>query len=279
LSILNIYVKITYLFIRHRKRIFMKVLCIGDVVGKIGCEFLRKKLPQLKKFKNIDLVICNGENSSDGNGITPSSAEHLFDSGVNVITLGNHSFRRREAYSYLDETPYIIRPANFPESTTPGVGFCTVDMGRVQVKVINLMGTMFMENGLDSPFDKIDYILKDNDDKIVIVDFHCETTSEKLAMAHYLDGKVSALFGTHTHVQTSDEQVFPQGLGYITDVGMTGPLNSILGVKPEIIIEKFKTRMPARFDLQNGDCKMECIVFDIDEKTGKTNSCERLRIL
>ncbi|MGN0488537.1 MAG: TIGR00282 family metallophosphoesterase [Ruminococcus sp.] len=257
----------------------MRVLCIGDVVGKIGCEFLRHKLPSLKKVKGIDLVICNGENSADGNGITPSSADYLFHSGVNVITLGNHSFRRREVYSLLDEEPYIIRPANFPDSTTPGKGLCTVDMGRFQVKVINLMGTMYMENGLDSPFDKIDVLLKDNEDKIVIVDFHCETTSEKLAMAHYLNGRVSALFGTHTHVQTSDEQIFSKGLGYITDVGMTGPADSILGVKPEIVIEKFKTRMPVRFDLQNGDCKMECIVFDIDEKTGQTTSCERLRIM
>lgn len=257
----------------------MRVLCIGDVVGKIGCEFLRDKLPSLKKVKGVDLVICNGENSADGNGITPTSADYLFHSGVNVITLGNHSFRRREVYSLLDEEPYIIRPANFPDGTTPGKGECTVDMGRYQVKVINLMGTMYMENGLDSPFDKIDTLLKHNEDKIVIVDFHCETTSEKLAMAHYLDGKVSALFGTHTHVQTSDEQIFPKGLGYITDVGMTGPIDSILGVKPEIVIEKFKTRMPVRFDLQNGDCKMECIIFDIDEKTGQTTSCERLRVL
>lgn len=256
----------------------MRILCIGDVVGKIGCEFLRSKLPTLKKLKGIDLVICNGENSADGNGITPTSAGHLFDSGVGVITLGNHSFRRREAYSMLDEDPYIIRPANFPDSTTPGRGCCTVDMGRVQVKVINLMGNMYMESGLNSPFDKIDKLLDENEDKIVIVDFHAETTSEKLAMAHYLDGRASVLFGTHTHVQTSDEQVFEKGLGYITDVGMTGTINSVLGVQPQIVIEKFKTRMPVRFDLQTGDCKMECIVFDIDDKTGKAISCERLRI-
>lgn len=256
----------------------MKILCIGDVVGKIGCGFLRSRLPSLKRVKGIDLVICNGENSSDGNGITPSSADFLFDSGVDVITLGNHSFRRKEAYDYLDTKPYIIRPANFPDSTTPGVGSCEVDMGRLRVKVINIMGTMYMENGLTSPFDVIDSLI-DEDCRITIVDFHAETTSEKLSMGYYLDGRVSAVFGTHTHVQTSDERVLKNGTGYITDVGMTGPMNSVLGVKPEIVIEKFKTRMPVRFDLSTDDCKLECVVFEIDEKSGKTLSCERLRIV
>ncbi len=257
----------------------MKVLCIGDVVGKVGCEFLRSKLPALKKVKGIDVVICNGENSSDGNGITPASADYIFQSGVDVITLGNHSFRRKEVYSYLDDTPYIIRPANFPEATTPGVGFCTLDLGRVQLTVINLIGTMFMEAGLESPFDKIDKLLKNIDSRIIIVDFHAETTSEKLAMGYYLDGRVSAVFGTHTHVQTSDEHILKNGTGYITDLGMTGPLNSVLGVKKEISIEKFKTRMPVRFELEKGDCKMECVIFDIDEKSGKTTFAERLRII
>ena len=257
----------------------MRVLCIGDVVGKIGCEFLREKLPAIKRVKNIDLTICNGENSADGNGITPSSADFLFNSGVNVITLGNHSFRRREMYDVLDEAKDIIRPANFPEGTTPGIGYCTVDMGRLQVKVINLLGTMLMENNLDNPFHKIDSILKDTEEKIVIIDFHAETTSEKLALAHYLDGRVSAIFGTHTHVQTSDERILNGGTGYITDVGMTGPMDSVLGVEPEIVIEKFKTQMPVRFDLKKGECKMECVIFDIDDKTGKTIFCERMRII
>lgn len=257
----------------------MRILCIGDVVGKIGCEFLRKKLPLLKKVKGIDVVICNGENSSDGNGITPASADFLFDSGVDVITLGNHSFRRKEVFLYLDEKPYIIRPANYPEATTPGVGVCTLDFGRYSLSVINLIGTMYMEPGLESPFDRIDILLKNIDSRFTFVDFHAETTSEKLAMGYYLDGKVSAVFGTHTHVQTSDAHVLENGTGYITDLGMTGPLNSVLGVKPEISIEKFKTRMPVRFDLKGGPCKMECAVFELDEKTGKTISVESLRIV
>ncbi|MCR5653643.1 MAG: TIGR00282 family metallophosphoesterase [Ruminococcus sp.] len=257
----------------------MKILCIGDVVGKIGCEYLRSKLPNLKKFYGIDMVICNGENSADGNGITPVSAKFLFDSGVDVITLGNHSFRRREVYDYLDNTPYIIRPANFPSGSTPGVGMCVFDMGRISVTVINLMGTMFLESSLPSPFDIIDGILEKIESKITVIDFHAETTSEKLAMGYYLDGRVSAIFGTHTHVQTSDDRVLSGGTGYITDVGMTGPMNSVLGVKPDIVIEKFKTRMPVRFDIKQDECKLEAVIFDIDERTAKTKSAERLRII
>jgi metallophosphoesterase (TIGR00282 family) len=257
----------------------MNILCIGDVVGKSGCEFLRSRLPSLKKLKGIDLVICNGENSSDGNGITPTSARFIFDSGVDVITLGNHAFRRREVYEYLDTTPYIIRPANFPDRSTPGVGMCTVDMGRLQVTVINLMGNMFMDSILDNPFDKADELLKKTDSRITVIDFHAETTSEKLSLAHYLDGRASVLFGTHTHVQTSDEHVFSKGLGYITDLGMTGPKNSVLGVDPKITIEKFRSHMPVRFDLLKGECKLECAVFSVDEQSGKCKSCERIRIV
>lgn len=259
--------------------ISMKILCIGDVVGKIGCEFLRSKLPNLKKFYGIDMVICNGENSADGNGVTPVSAKFLFDSGVDVITLGNHSFRRKETYEYLDNTPFIIRPANYPSGTTPGTGVCVYDMGRISVTVINLIGTMYLDNSLQSPFDIIDGILEKDESKITVVDFHAETTSEKLSLGYYLDGRVSAIFGTHTHVQTSDDHVLDGGTGYITDVGMTGPINSVLGVKPEIAIDKFKTRMPVRFEIKKGECKLEAVIFDIDEKTAKTKSTERLRIM
>jgi metallophosphoesterase (TIGR00282 family) len=253
-------------------------LCIGDVVGSIGCDFLRSKLPALKQIKGIDFVICNGENSSDGNGITPSSAKFLFDSGVDVITLGNHTYRRKEAYDFIDENPFVVRPSNFPENLAPGVGIRNIDTGRRIISVINVMGNMCMDNNLDSAFDSIDKMLSKAESKIIIVDFHAETTSEKRAMGYYLDGKISAMFGTHTHVQTSDAQVLPNGSGYITDVGMTGTIHSVLGVKTDIIINKFKTRLPARFDLASGDCKMECAVFDIDDKTGKCISAESLRI-
>ena len=257
---------------------FMRILCIGDVVGSIGCRFLREKLPALKRVKGVDLVICNGENSADGNGITPASAQFLFNSGVDAITLGNHTYRRKEAFELLDESPFIARPANFPDGLAPGHGVIELDLGRCVVTVVNIMGNLFLASGLECAFDTIDRILDNASGKIVIVDFHAEATSEKRAMGYYLDGKVSAVFGTHTHVQTSDAQVLPNGTGYITDVGMTGTVHSVLGVKTDIIINKFKSKMPARFDLADGECKMECVLFDIDDATGKCKSAESMRI-
>ena len=259
----------------------MRILCIGDVVGNLGCEFLRKKLSSLKKLKGIDMTICNGENSSDGNGVTPSSAEYIFNSGVDVITMGNHTFRRKEFYPYLDEKPHIIRPANFPDSTTPGRGYCIFDIGRFSVAVINIMGNSFMDNILDCPFRKTDEILEIQEVKnsrIKILDFHAEATGEKRAMGFYLDGKISALFGTHTHVQTADCEVLPKGTGYITDVGMTGTINSVLGVKPEIIINKLRNKLPQRFDNAKGECKLDCVIFDIDEKTGLCTQVENIEV-
>ena len=256
----------------------MRILCIGDVVGGVGCRFLRAKLPALKRVKGVDLTVCNGENSADGNGLTPASAKFLFDSGVDAVTLGNHAFRRREAYEYMDANPFVARPANYPGGTTPGSGMIQIDMGRRIVTVINLMGSMFLDSGLESPFDTIDRLLGQTDSRIILVDFHAEATSEKRAMAYYLDGRVSAVVGTHTHVQTSDAQVLPKGTGYITDAGMTGTVHSVLGVRTDIIISKFKTRLPVRFDLADGDCKLECVLFDIDDNSGRCKSAEALRI-
>lgn len=255
----------------------MNVLCIGDVVGSIGCQFLRAHLPHLKKMKQVDIVIVNGENSADGNGITPASAEFLFLSGADVITTGNHCFRRKEMYERFDQDDMILRPANYLDSV-PGKGFCIVDKGRIQIGVVNLRGTAFMEP-IMSPFVRIDEILKSGIlPKITIVDFHAEATGEKRAMGFYLDGRVSAIFGTHTHVQTSDSCVLPKGTGYITDVGMAGPVHSVLGVKPELVIEKLRTGMPVRFENADGACQMDCVLFEIDEKTGKTVKAEQFSI-
>ena len=256
----------------------MNILAIGDVVGSVGCRFLRDKLPALKKSENIDLVIANGENSADGNGLTPSSADFLFSSGVDVITAGNHTFRRREIYEMFDTCETLIRPANYPEAATPGKGCVIYDLGRTRVAVINLMGCMFME-ALNDPYLTIDSILSRTETKIVILDFHAEATAEKLAMAFYLDGRISAMFGTHTHVQTADERIFPKGTGYITDVGMTGPLWSVLGVKPELAISKFKEKLPVRFDLEGDPCCMDCVKFCIDDRTGKTTQIKRIKVL
>lgn len=257
----------------------MKVLCIGDVVGTTGIEFLRKTLPDFKRQNNIDVCIVNGENSSDGNGITPKSAEHIFTSGADIITTGNHAYRRREMYDFFDTNPFVIRPANFSDNN-PGRGFCILDKGRVSVGVINLMGTMYMDP-LSNPFDEVDKLLGKSElseCRIKIIDFHAEATSEKRAMGFYLDGRVSAVVGTHTHVQTADEQILEGGTGYITDLGMTGTVQSVLGVDPKIVTDKFRYNMPARFDFIRGSAYLCGVIFDIDDKSGKTVSVSRVMI-
>lgn len=255
----------------------MKILAIGDVVGSIGCKYLRAQLPILKKEKNIDLVIANGENSADGNGITPTSAEFLFASGVDVITTGNHTFRRKECYELFDSEDYLLRPANYPKGA-PGKGICIVDKGRYQVAVINLMGIVYLDS-LNCPFAVMDQLLQENKlPKIVLVDFHAEATGEKGAFAYAYDGVVSAIFGTHTHIQTADQHILPQGTGFMTDLGMTGPSCSVLGVKPELVIKKLRSKMPVRFDLSGGNCHLDGAIFEIDEQTGNTCSIERIHI-
>ena len=256
----------------------MNILTIGDVVGTNGCEFLRKKLPSLKKQYKIDLCIVNGENSAQGNGILPQSADHIFTSGADIITTGNHALRRFEIYNRLDEADSpVIRPANFYR-TAPGKGYYIIDKGFIKIAVINLIGVVYLENN-DNPFDCIDKILEEvSDCKIKIVDFHAEATAEKRAMGFYLDGRVSAIFGTHTHVQTNDAQILPNGTGYITDIGMTGAIQSVLGVTPSLAIEKIKTNLPVRFENPDGDCKMEGCIFEIDNKTGKALSAQTISI-
>ncbi len=254
----------------------MNILAIGDVVGSVGGRFLRAHLPALKKWKSVDMVIANGENSADGNGITPASAEYLFQSGVDVITTGNHTFRRREAYPMFDSCETLLRPANC-HASAPGRGVLVYDMGRVQVGVVNLLGVVYMDYA-GNPFDTADRLLGQGLPKITLVDMHAEATGEKKSLAYYLDGRVSALFGTHTHVQTADECVLPGGTGYISDLGMTGPIHSVLGVKPQLTIERMRTHMPVRFDLAGAPCQMDCALFAMYEKTGKKISVERIQV-
>ena len=254
----------------------MNILAIGDVVSSIGCEYLRKKLPSLKKMYGVDFCIVNGENSAAGNGITPQSADFLFDSGADLITTGNHVFRRREIYDRLDTDRNIIRPANY-YSGNPGKGYAIADMGSVKIGVINLAGNAFMEGA--NPFTAADEVLRKLDDcRIILCDFHAEATGEKRALGFYLDGRVSAVFGTHTHVQTADEQILPNGTGYITDLGMVGTVNSVLGVSPEAIITKLKTGMPTRFDNNEGECMLNACLFEIDKQSGKTTAVQRINI-
>lgn len=253
----------------------MNILTIGDVVSVQGCDFIRKHLPALKRLKNIDLCIANGENSAAGNGITPTSAQHLFDSGVNFLTTGNHIYKRREIYDFLDERKDIIRPANL-YSGNPGAGIGVIDRGSVRVGVINLMGQAFM-NIAQNPFLCIDSLLEQlKDCRIILLDFHAEATSEKRSMGFYLDGRISAVFGTHTHVQTADEQILPKGTGYITDLGMTGPMHSVLGVTPESSLIWLKNSMPARFEVPDTPCMLCGCLFEIDDKSGKCTAVERI---
>lgn len=255
----------------------MRLLFLGDVVGQGGCDFLLKKLPAYKREQGIDVCIANGENSAQGNGVTPSSINQLLDSGVDFVTLGNHTFRRKEIEDYLDEDVPVIRPYNFPCGVS-GKGVGIIDKGRYRVCVINMQGTVYSEP-LGNPFNEMDEALKEADGcKVIIVDFHAEATAEKRAMGFYLDGKVTAVLGTHTHVQTADEQLLPQGTAYITDVGMCGPVQSVLGIEPSLTIKKFKTNTPVKFENALGEYSIKGVLLDIDEKTGKAKSIERVDI-
>lgn len=252
----------------------MNILFVGDVVGQRSAEYLVSELPQLKHRYETDLTIVNGENSADGNGITPRSAELLL-SGADVITTGNHCFRRREMNDRFEESDVIIRPANLGD--TVGKGFTVLDMGRTRVAVINLIGMAFMEN-CDNPFKCADALLKSIDTPNIIVDFHAEATSEKKAMGYYLEGRVSAVIGTHTHVQTADEQIMGGHTGYITDVGFTGARDSVLGIDKDIIIARLTSYYPQRHTYPDGDIMINAVNIRIDEKCGKCTGIERISI-
>lgn len=257
----------------------MKVLAVGDVCAPDGSAYALKMIPIIKREESIDLVIVNGENSAAGNGITPDSADIIFASGADVITGGNHTLRRKEFYDTLDSNPFVLRPHNLKD-TDIGSGYCLLDMGRFLVAVINLSGQVYLERvNADNPFKCVDQLLEKaraDGAKFVFVDFHAEATSEKRAMGFYLDGRVSAVFGTHTHVQTADEQILPRGTGYITDLGMTGVINSVLGVKNDIIINRLKDNDMSRFEQETGDCMLNGCIFEVDEQTGLTVSVKRI---
>ena len=253
----------------------VRIFAVGDVVSG-GLDFLEARLPALKRALGADFTVVNGENAS-ATGILPRQADRIFDAGADVITLGNHTWGRKEIEPYLDDTPRIIRPANYAPQV-PGFGSCEVETPFGTVCVINLIGRCNMSFGPDSPFYAADRILKKTQAGIRLVDFHAEATSEKLAMAYYLDGRATALWGTHTHVQTSDAQVFPGGLGYITDVGMTGPIRSVIGVTPESSLNMFLGNPPRRYEAAKGPYKLEGCLFTVDSGNGKCLAAEALRI-
>lgn len=252
----------------------MKLLMFGDVVGEVGTACFRQHAPRLKREYAADLIVVNGENSAKGNGITPQSAEQLFAGGADVITTGNHCFRRRCDALYEDTR--VLRPANYPEGA-PGSGVCVLDCGAYAFAVINLMGTAFMD-ALDNPFTVIDRLLTEIDTPNILLDFHAEATSEKRAMGWYLTGRVSAVIGTHTHVQTADDEILEGKTGYLTDAGMVGAARSVLGIRTEQAIEKQRFHRPVQFTEAPPPCILNAVCLNIDSKSGICTKIERIFI-
>lgn len=256
----------------------LKILAVGDVVGNEGCGYLLGgKLRRTAESLGADLVIVNGENSASGNGMSRDSISAIFDAGADVITGGNHTFKRKEIYTLLDDAENIIRPANYP-AEAPGCGYCIADCMGWRVLVVNLLGQTFMDP-VGDPFGVLQRILEREKGRydVSVVDIHAEATSEKMCLARYFDGRVSVVFGTHTHVQTSDASVLPAGTGYITDLGMTGSMNGILGVKTENIIHKFTVKTPVFFEAAEGSPEAHGALFTVDTSTGKCISAEAVK--
>lgn len=257
----------------------MRILMVGDVVGKTGRQATQEWIPQLKSQHHIDFVIVNAENAAGGIGITPEIANVLLErTGVDVVTLGNHAWGKREIYPYLEEQPRLLRPANYPPGA-PGQGYGLFPSPMGQVGVVALQGRTFMEP-VDDPFRAIDAILEIllPKTRIVCIDFHAEATSEKQAFGWYVDGRASAVIGTHTHVQTADERILPQGTAYLTDVGMTGPIDSIIGMRRDIVIPKFLSGLPARFEVADSEAQMCAAMIDVDPETGHAFGIQRIQV-
>ncbi len=254
----------------------LKVLTVGDVVGEPGLERIRKSLRKLKRDTGADFVIVNGENASNV-GMTPRQGDTIFDAGADVITMGNHTFSRREIIPYIEENRYVLRPANLPPQQ-PGRGWEIYETKCGDIAVIDLIGRVGMDYLPDNPFLLMDKLLKKIDTKIILVEIHAEATSEKLAMGYMLDGRVSAVWGTHTHVPTADPMILPKGTGYITDLGMTGPAISVLGIQPRLSIDKFRGEMFQRYQAADGPTKLNAVLFTIDAATGKCTKVERVDI-
>lgn len=253
-----------------------KVLAVGDVVGNPGLERIRRSLRKLKRQCGADFVIVNGENAAVV-GITPSQAEDILDAGADVITMGNHTWGKRDIVPMMDTCSRILRPANYAPQV-PGRGWGVYETKCGNVAVIDLIGRCGMDYGPDNPFLLIEKILKQLETKIILVEFHAEATSEKLAMGYLLDGRVSALWGTHTHVPTADCRVLPKGTGYVTDLGMTGPRESVLGIRPDLSIAKFRGDLTERYRWADGPTKLEAVLFTIDTETGCCRKAERVDI-
>ena len=256
----------------------MKILAVGDIVGSAGINELKARLKVIREKENIDFVIVNGENSAEGMGITEKNFRDILDAGTNVITMGNHTWGKKDIFKFIDN-PQLLRPANYPEGVV-GKGLGIYECKNKKIAVMNFIGRVDINILSENPFIMAKKMVEEIKDKvdIIIIDFHAEATAEKIAMGRYLDGKITALFGTHTHVQTADEQIFPEGTAYITDIGMTGPKNSVIGMDIKASIKRFETTLPEKYKLAEGDCIFNAVIFDIDDETNKVTDIKRINI-
>ena len=255
----------------------MKILTVGDLVGECGLNILKQTLPKIRKEKNIDFVIVNAENVASGMGITSKDFNELLKLKVDVITMGNHTWAKKDIFTFIDN-PKLLRPANYSKGVV-GKGINIYECKNKKIAVMNLIGRVDMNVLSENPFvvakDIIEKIKNQVD--IIIIDFHAEATAEKIAMGHYLDGKVTAIYGTHTHVQTADETILEKGTAYITDIGMTGPINSVIGMDVGASVKRFVTTLPERYKMATGECKLNGIILDIDDETNKVKEIKRIK--
>jgi len=256
----------------------MKILAIGDIVGSAGVNELKANLKQIKERENIDFTIANGENAAEGMGITEKNFKDIIASGADVITMGNHTWGKKEIFKFIDD-PKLIRPANYPEGVV-GKGYNIYECKDKKIAVINLIGRVDMNVLSENPFLKAKHILQKIHDKVdmIFVDFHAEATAEKIALGYYLDGQITAIFGTHTHVQTADEKILPNGTGYITDIGMTGPEHSVIGMNIDASIKRFETTLPEKYKIAEGRCILNGVIFEVDDNTLKVKNIRRIYI-
>ena len=256
----------------------MKILAVGDIVGSAGINELKQQLKGIKEKENIDFTIVNGENSAEGMGITEKNFNDIISQGVDCVTMGNHTWGKKDIFKFIDH-PQLLRPANYPKGVV-GKGIGIYECNGKKIAVMNFMGRVDINILTENPFimakDMVEEI-KDQVD-IIIIDFHAEATAEKIAMARYLDGKITSIFGTHTHVQTADEQILTNGTGYITDIGMTGPKNSVIGMDTQASIKRFETTLPEKYKLAEGECILNAVIFNIDDTTSKVTDIKRIYI-
>ena len=254
----------------------MKILAVGDLVGETGVEKLKKTLPNLQEAEHIDFTIINGENSAGGMGMTSKIYNELNRLNIDVITMGNHTWGKKDIFTFIDDKK-IIRPANYSKGC-PGKGYTIIQKDNKKIAVVNLIGRTDMGVLSDNPFTCIDHIIEKLKVDIIVLDFHAEATAEKIAMGYYVDGRITAMFGTHTHVQTADEKILENGTGYITDIGMTGPENSVIGMDVDASLKRFVTSLPEKYKLAEGSCMLNGVIFDIDDETNKVRKVYRINV-